>query len=51
MVTPYDPAQAHQGDALVNSAILSADIAYLAPYNQHKYLGNYHIWESLVEVG
>lgn len=25
------------------------DIAYLdPPYNQHKYLGNYHIWESLV---
>lgn len=28
---------------------LSADIAYLdPPYNQHKYIGNYHIWESLV---
>lgn len=26
-----------------------ADVAYLdPPYNQHKYLGNYHIWESLV---
>jgi adenine-specific DNA-methyltransferase len=28
---------------------LEADICYLdPPYNQHKYLGNYHIWESLV---
>ncbi len=26
-----------------------ADIAYIdPPYNQHSYLGNYHIWESLV---
>lgn len=26
-----------------------ADLAYLdPPYNQHKYLGNYHIWETLV---
>lgn len=28
---------------------LSAEVAYLdPPYNQHSYLGNYHIWESLV---
>jgi adenine-specific DNA-methyltransferase len=27
----------------------SADLVYLdPPYNQHKYLGNYHIWETLV---
>lgn len=26
-----------------------ADLAYLdPPYNQHSYLGNYHVWESLV---
>jgi len=26
----------------------SADVCYIdPPYNQHKYLGNYHIWESL----
>ena len=26
-----------------------ADVAYLdPPYNQHSYLGNYHVWESLV---
>lgn len=28
---------------------VTADIAYLdPPYNQHSYLGNYHVWESLV---
>lgn len=28
---------------------LDADIAYLdPPYNQHSYLGNYHVWETLV---
>jgi len=28
---------------------LSGDVAYLdPPYNQHSYLGNYHVWESLV---
>lgn len=28
---------------------LQADVVYVdPPYNQHKYLGNYHIWESLV---
>ncbi len=28
---------------------LRGDIAYLdPPYNQHSYLGNYHLWESLV---
>ena len=42
--------KAHHGDALINSAKISADVAYLdPPYNQHKYLGNYHIWESLVK--
>lgn len=30
-------------------ASADADVAYLdPPYNQHKYLGNYHIWETLV---
>lgn len=42
-------AEAHELDALEAAARLEADIAYLdPPYNQHKYLGNYHIWESLV---
>jgi hypothetical protein len=28
---------------------LTGDVGYLdPPYNQHKYLGNYHIWETLV---
>lgn len=41
--------QAHQLDALAAVNELEADLAYLdPPYNQHKYLGNYHIWESLV---
>jgi adenine-specific DNA-methyltransferase len=27
----------------------SADLVYLdPPYNQHSYLGNYHVWESLI---
>jgi adenine-specific DNA-methyltransferase len=40
---------AHQLDALAAASTLEADVAYLdPPYNQHKYLGNYHVWESLV---
>lgn len=40
--------EAHEMDALEAAERLEADIAYLdPPYNQHKYLGNYHIWESL----
>jgi len=36
-------------DALDAAGSLSGDIAYLdPPYNQHSYLGNYHIWETLV---
>lgn len=38
-----------QLDAFDAAAVLDADLTYLdPPYNQHKYLGNYHIWESLV---
>ncbi len=45
----HGKSKAHQMDALEASKVLSADLAYLdPPYNQHKYLGNYHIWESLV---
>lgn len=41
--------EAHQLDAEVAIESLEADLCYLdPPYNQHKYLGNYHIWESLV---
>jgi adenine-specific DNA-methyltransferase len=40
---------AHALDALDAARTLDADICYLdPPYNQHKYLGNYHIWETLV---
>ena len=36
-------------DALEATATVDADIAYIdPPYNQHSYLGNYHIWETLV---
>ncbi|MFZ0407053.1 MAG: DNA adenine methylase [Cyanobium sp.] len=42
------PCQAYQRDALEAAASIEADCAYLdPPYNQHSYLGNYHIWESL----
>ena len=37
-----------QGDAAEMAGHLQADLFYLdPPYNQHKYLGNYHIWETL----
>jgi adenine-specific DNA-methyltransferase len=40
--------QALQGDALVVAQGLEADLFYLdPPYNQHSYLGNYHLWETL----
>ena len=36
-------------DALEAARRFEADLAYLdPPYNQHSYLGNYHVWESLV---
>lgn len=36
-------------DAGEAAAQFEVDIAYLdPPYNQHSYLGNYHVWESLV---
>jgi adenine-specific DNA-methyltransferase len=38
--------QANATDAV---ASLEGDVCYIdPPYNQHNYLGNYHIWESLV---
>ena len=40
--------RAHQLEAK-EAAKIKVDLAYLdPPYNQHSYLGNYHIWESLV---
>jgi adenine-specific DNA-methyltransferase len=41
--------EAYQADALDIVGNLDGDICYIdPPYNQHNYLGNYHIWESLV---
>ena len=40
--------ESHQLDALVAASRLNADLAYVdPPYNQHSYLGNYHVWETL----
>ncbi len=37
-----------RGDAF-DAAATPADVAYIdPPYNQHSYLGNYHVWESLI---
>ncbi len=45
----HGKGRAHQLDALAAASTLEADAAYIdPPYNQHSYLGNYHIWESLV---
>lgn len=47
--SPHGPGEAHMLDALDAAALLEADAAYLdPPYNQHSYLGNYHVWETLV---
>lgn len=47
--SPHGPCQALQLDALEAVGHMDVDIAYLdPPYNQHSYLSNYHIWESLV---
>ena len=36
-------------DAREAARKLKGDVAYLdPPYNQHSYLGNYHVWETLV---
>ncbi|MFM8734997.1 MAG: DNA adenine methylase [Pirellulales bacterium] len=41
--------EAHGLDALEAARRFAADVAYVdPPYNQHSYLGNYHVWESLV---
>ena len=45
----HGPCSARCMDAREAARVLKADVAYLdPPYNQHSYLGNYHIWESLV---
>ncbi len=43
------PGKATCIDAEELAAEVEVDVAYLdPPYNQHSYLNNYHIWESLV---
>lgn len=45
----HGKGEAHALDALELAARVEVDLAYLdPPYNQHKYLGNYHVWETLV---
>lgn len=45
----YGKGEAHAMNAIDAAKLLEADAAYLdPPYNQHSYLGNYHIWESLI---
>ena len=41
--------EALQLDATEAAAEVDADVAYIdPPYNQHSYMGNYHVWESLI---
>lgn len=43
------PGDACSMDALEAVERHEADVVYLdPPYNQHSYLGNYHVWETLV---
>ncbi|MES2860275.1 MAG: DNA adenine methylase [Pseudomonadota bacterium] len=43
------PCRATQADALEVASAFDGDLVYLdPPYNQHSYLGNYHVWESLI---
>jgi adenine-specific DNA-methyltransferase len=43
------PGSASQLDALECARSGAYDLVYVdPPYNQHKYLNNYHVWESLV---
>ncbi len=46
---PTGRCQAHQLEAIDAAKKLTGDVAYLdPPYNQHSYLGNYHLWETIV---
>lgn len=41
---------AHMLESRAAAEELEGDLAYIdPPYNQHSYLGNYHIWETLVK--
>lgn len=42
------PCRATRADAVEIAPQIEADLVYLdPPYNQHSYLSNYHVWESL----
>lgn len=42
------PGEAHRLDAIDAAASVEVDVAYLdPPYNQHRYIGNYHVWETI----
>lgn len=46
----FGKSRAYLMEAQEAAKTLTADIAYVdPPYNQHSYLANYHIWESLVK--
>ncbi len=46
---PHGKGLAMEREALDAARAVEVDVAYLdPPYNHHKYLGNYHVWESLV---
>lgn len=45
----FGKCEAYRMDALELVQRMECDLAYIdPPYNQHSYLGNYHVWESLV---
>lgn len=47
--SPYGKGLATQLEAIDAAREVEADVAYVdPPYNQHGYLANYHIWETLV---
>jgi adenine-specific DNA-methyltransferase len=45
----HGKGEAHCLDALEAAERLEGEVVYIdPPYNQHSYLGNYHVWETLV---
>lgn len=43
------PGEALELEAQEAASRVAVDVAYLdPPYNQHSYMGNYHVWETLV---
>lgn len=45
----HGPCTSSGLDAIALAQAIAPDVAYLdPPYNQHSYLSNYHVWESLV---